>query len=375
MYQKKNMARKIPVIEISGSPYEMGYQHGSKYRDQILNLVEKAFKWFEDYAKENNVNLSKERVLTFSNKSLPYAEEYAPDLLKEIHGIAEGAKVSFEELFCFNCWLDNIDFIDPKIAANLLPVNIRSSGCTTCAVSGKATSNKEIFVAQNFDLYPFFQDGMVLLKVKSKTKAKPDLLIFTIAGQIGFAGQNNAGISLVMNKLFCTDIKPGVPYTFIARKILESKRIGDAIETIISAKRLSGNNYVLSDANGELYDIETTATDYEVIYGLKGYIGRSNHYLIERLKLYERKPIPGDYVVRWGRINKLLVESYGQLTLETLQRFLKDHVNCPRSICRHYSSSEEPGKTISSIILEPKERRAWYTNGNPCENEYVEYKL
>ena len=65
-------------------------------------------------------------------------------------------------------------------------------------------------------------------------------------------------------------------------------QIGDAIDAVVSSRRASGHElHVLCDRHGEIYNLETTAADYEATSPFDGPMAHSNHYLADRLKPLE----------------------------------------------------------------------------------------
>lgn len=363
------MKNTIPFLEISGLPYELGFTHGKTYKENIAQVVENNFKQLEIRAIANSLSVAKKDSLTLSKKHLPYAEEYSPQLIEEIHGIADGSGLPFEEVFCLNCFLDLYDISVPLLGLLF--------GCTCFALSRQATGNKGIFIGQGFDTPSIYQVGTVVLRIKSNDG--PSKLIFTIAGMVGCAGLNSSGIGLVINKLFPSDSRPGVPYTFVARSILEQNKIGDAIGSVLRAKRASGINYMFAEKNGEIYSIETTSKNYDIMYGFNGYICHGNHYLTEKLKSFDITTVlTYNSIVRFSRMQNLIMSKFGGIGIDDLETFLKDHVNYPLSICRHEDPTMNEyivGKTITSFIIDPSNLVARFSWGNPCENGFTEFGL
>jgi isopenicillin-N N-acyltransferase-like protein len=73
-------------------------------------------------------------------------------------------------------------------------------------------------------------------------------------------------------------------------------------------------------------------------------------------------------------------ENLNYLSVDTMKQFLQDHNNYPNSICKHPDPEavlpiSKMMKTLLSVINSPRERKAYITLGNPCENEYVDYQL
>jgi isopenicillin-N N-acyltransferase-like protein len=358
------MEAKPSVIRVSGSSYDIGYQHGQQCKEKINDSIHN----FLEYMKVG-ANLSKTMLLDLSARYVPYTKEYAPDLMEEVQGIADGAELTFEDIFLWNCLSsDFLEILDPQLGDNF------SLACTSLAISSNLKTKDDLFVAQNLDWLSTVQENVILLKNEQTNGVRS--LVFTVAGRLGFAGLNDYGVALCVNKLFSLKNRVGVPNQFIYRKVLQQKTIGDALGAILYGRRTAGMNYVLMDESGEILDIETTATKYEIIYGFKGYIAHSNHFMTAKLKSFERLPLPVvDSIVRLNRVNRLLSEPEGTITLDKVKEIFQDHVNYPNSMCRHGDERIPETlrmKTLVSIIMNPKVRKVWFTLGNPCENPYLE---
>ena len=64
--------------------------------------------------------------------------------------------------------------------------------------------------------------------------------------------------------LCSSDTRVSVAVPFVTRKVLEQERVGEGIDCLISARRASPQNYIIADGAGEIYDVETIATDCEI---------------------------------------------------------------------------------------------------------------
>ena len=355
------MSQTLPMIEVMGSPTQRGQAHGEAFRDLIRDLVAASF---EDMAQATRGNLTKTRVGEIVSTYSGPTRDYAPDLFEELEGIARAADVPVDELLALNAFLELHDYYSEAFAV---------SGCTSLMVPGTPLGEGAL-IAQNYDLSSIYAGAAVLIKVKSDRA--PDALFYTSAGILGCAGINAAGIGVVINNLVPSDAGGGILYPFVIRRILGAVRIGDAIDAVVATPRASGMNYVLCDENGEIYDLETTAREYEVICPFNGPMAHANHYLTDRLKPFERRQWDqrGQSILRWGRATRLL-SSRTLCDADALKDMLSDRVNAPVGICRHNEmhNGKACGQTIAGIVLDPPGRKAWFTKGPTGENEWVEY--
>ena len=351
----------ITVIEIeSDSPLERGRIYGENARGQIKNIL----------------NMYRDVLGTIGNADWdvvkgrlgPYLDcvkAFAPDLVQEIEGIAQGANCDFNDIFAINCRSEI-----------LFPYNPPDE-CSCLAVLPQASSEDVTLVAQNWDWYKSAIDNQVLLKI-SGNSGTPDLMTFTEAGQLAKIGVNQAGIGLCVTNLSPSVDGIGVPWIFITRKILESTHFTQAIGCVLGSVKGHSMNYLIAHTNGAVVDIESNPFSDHVIWPRDGVICHTNHYLQSSPHFVDLKtkndPLPSTFI-RYFRINEMLQKSKGDINEDKLKTILSDHFDQPYSVCWHESSNVEPIRnfiTCLSIIIDLTNRKIKYLTGNPCSSEYKE---
>src|SRR4051812_21322102 len=92
----------LPFIRVKGTPYQRGLQHGracgdlvARYPDVLREVVRLEASW---RALDIHKALpSREGLLERAVRFLPALEAFAPHLVEEVRGIADGARLSFAE--------------------------------------------------------------------------------------------------------------------------------------------------------------------------------------------------------------------------------------------------------------------------------------
>ena len=82
--------------EVSGTPYEMGYQFGRATRLAVASTIDFLTKSFRGW---DDARLARER-----ERYLKYTEKRLPELIEEIQGIADGSGFSFRLIYLANCY-------------------------------------------------------------------------------------------------------------------------------------------------------------------------------------------------------------------------------------------------------------------------------
>ena len=217
-----------------------------------------------------------------------------------------------------------------------------------------------------------------------KPASGPHILAVTAAGCLGLIGFNSAGMSLNLNLLKNKDsMTPhgGVPAHIILRKVFSCETISEAITAIAAAEGRSAKNYLLTNSQGDIIDIETTTDDLDIQFPERGIFTHANYFKTDRFKSNDLAPLflPDSYI-RSYRLFQLMERNHGSLSVDVMKELLQDHNNHPCSMCRHPNPRAllpvaQMMKTLYSIISSPGEQKAYIALGNPCENEYFEYKL
>lgn len=356
----------FPILEVTGSHYDIGYAHGLNYREQVLGSIESYKDMFKKYS-----NIEWEKAKEYSKIFVPVIESYNSDYIQEIRGVSDGAGVDFESVLALNCRSELV-FAGDKIGT--------SDGCTSLGVTADGTKNGDTIVAHNWDWKPSQLKNMVILKIKQENK--PDIFTITEGGIIGKTGFNSSGISVFLNALG-TDAKPeGVPLHMIMRSILDCETIGEVIRECTRVNIGCCANFLIGHSNGEVVDIEIENEDFDVLYPDNDIMVHTNHFLSNRLPIYPRKDTVKykftDSYLRLGRTRKLLDKDHGNIDEKIIANILRDHVDLPNSICAHKDEKLDEGDqtgTVFSIIINLTKGKIMISHGSPCENEYMEYKL
>lgn len=351
--------RTVPIIEVKGGPRERGQQQGEAARLQIHRTLTR----YQELLPKA-VGLTWAEGSLEARKFLPYGEQAFPQFVEELRGIAEGASVSFDEIWTINCY------------ESLFESRQQVWGCTSFAVRGDCTANGHVLVAHNEDWNSIDVDNVYL--VRATPRSGPPFIGMTYGPLLVNIGLNAEGIAVAIDSVYPTDSRVGVPRILCSRAVLYAQTIGQAIRASVAKLRAGGYGYLLADANGELYCVETSATTHDILYGDDGWLVHTNHYLSPKMKVLEEAGAYSSSHVRLNRARRLLRAQLGQVSVESIQMVLRDHVNFPDSICVHEDPDEPPHdreQTLVSMIMDLTERVMWAAPGPPCQGEYSRYEL
>jgi isopenicillin-N N-acyltransferase-like protein len=352
----------IPVLDLSGTPSQIGAAHGEMQRPRIREYVDRFLSWLLG---STAVSLTEESLWARWAPQVPVNQRAAPALVEEMMGIARGASVPFERIFLLNSLLDLNSFRYLEMAQNF-------AGCSTFAVAAEAGTGRTL-VGQTYDMPEFHQDYLTVLRLKPAQG--PRQLVFTFAGIVGAAGLNEPGLAVNINYLSPLDVGLGRLHSVVVRQILAASQLADALTPAVLPPRAGGAHFMVADRGGNVLSIETTARRYWVAYPEGNGLGHTNHYLASWLKEVEyiRAGSIGGSVARYTALRRYLKENSDRLTLESLMELTRNHTSYPRSICAHGADFEKPGtrsRTVSAMVQVPAEGVLHITAGCACENSY-----
>ncbi|PWH17236.1 MAG: hypothetical protein DDG59_08335 [Anaerolineae bacterium] len=354
--------RKIRFLQVKGTHREIGQQIGEQCKQEIHHSIQTAQSLIDVLCSELQMDWN--RATLQAKKYLPYVDEYYPQYLEEIRGIAQGSQSSLEEIFTLNAF------------EGIVMDRLHLSKCTSFAINQERSANQHVLIAHNEDWFP--DDEADVYIVKAEVEDEPPFLAMSYGGLLPNIGLNAAGIAQCCDTVYPIEKRIGIPRVVVGRAVLGARTISEAIERAISPHRAAGYNHLIAHEIGELYNIEVSAGNFSILYGQAGAIAHTNHYLSTKMQLLEEESeqLIGSHV-RYNRAMRLIqgVEYHDLFSLQAIQR---DHVNYPFSICCHATQSQNPyerEKTICAMVMDLTARTLYFAWGNPCENLYYPFSL
>ncbi len=395
---------KLRLLEVSGSPFEMGRQHAATYAQEIRELTEDRLQ-LSSNKNWTGKELSRQEVLALGEACLPYHEAYAPELMDELRGMSEVTGLDLTELVILNGFTDFIDTIYNVDLASLeelkgtqgnleelrgiqssiqfpsvpttslkfpedVPAHPALADCTAFIVSPDATAEGQGFLGQTWDMHETATPYVILLRGKPTQGLR--FLTLTIIGCIGLIGMNEAGIAIGINNLVAGDGQVGVTWPFVVRQVLAQDNLDDALACIVEAHLAGGHNYLLVDVSGRGYNVEAMASHYHIQKVKTGALVHTNHCLISSNVAVERARLPKSRASSETRLSRAEERlGVGQLTLDDLLALTRDHT-AVNGICVH---PEEPFylESCGAAIMRPATQEFWSVWGPPCQNEYERF--
>lgn len=223
------------IVDCRGGGRDRGRAHGEALRAQIGALLER---WDAGVAARlGRPPAALVSELVSATGFVDAIRRGTPDLLEEVHGIAEAAGVAFDRILALNLmdeewWLTAPG--EPRDACSLL------------AVAGR-DGNPPV-LAQNMDLPELMDGAQAILRWDGDAGTS---VVLTAAGMIGLTGVNAAGVGVCVNTLpMLRHSREGLPVAFVMRGVLERASAAEAAAFLERVPHASGQHYALADRDG-----------------------------------------------------------------------------------------------------------------------------
>ena len=356
----------LPLVRLSGTPYEQGARHGQQLRERVRQNVAV---YFDRFARE--VQLAPADVLARARRCRADVEARNEDYAAAMRGVADGAGIDLDRIVALNV---RYELLYDRFGAIAM-----ADGCTSFAVSPAAAASGHLLLGQNWDWIPEVK-GAVLHTIE------PDgleTLSFTEAGIVGGKiGLNSAGLGLAINGLSTTADdweRLGTPFHARCFEILRRRDLDAAVRVVTGSPRACATNFLIAQVPDRVANVEAAPDSVYVAGWVDRWLVHANHFVVPDIlgvveTPSERRPISCH---RQGRLQELLATG-SPVTVEDVQRYLRDHEGFPDSICRHEDPAEpeeERYATVASVVMDLHERVLSIADGPPCHGVYDSIRL
>jgi isopenicillin-N N-acyltransferase-like protein len=344
----------IRVVDLAGSPRELGRAHGEEMRSEIEQGLER---WLDVVGAATHVP-SHEYIPSFLEATDFFGaiDRFTPGLLEEVRGIADGARLPFDTVFAYQ-------LMDEEWWYRLSRMRARKA-IEACSAVGVISDDQSTLLAQNMDLPSHYDGTQVLLRVKAADQ--PEVLIFGPAGLLGTTGLNERGVGVCVNTLPQLRHSPiGLPVGFLVRGVLAQHSLDDAAALVRRVPHASGQNYMLGGP-GALLDLEGSAGAVTEVKRTGAQSIHTNHPLAsedldENAQPERRSTSP-------ARLQKLdaMASAGAGLSVDQIQETLSDK---QAPVCVSRGSD---WITLGSLVMElSKEPVLHIAPGPPAETAYT----
>jgi tetratricopeptide (TPR) repeat protein/predicted small integral membrane protein len=249
----------LPVLYLTGTPFEMGYANGVLTQKQIHRQEDSVVALLNHVAPYRWLHFTLEFFVTYKNRHM--TEYITPDLQLEMLGIARGCPDGHPEMGPYYNRILNYHGAQ-DISYMLMNSPLIRRGCTAFGAWGAATTKNHLLCGRNFDWEadPVFDEDRLLIFCEPKNGIA--FVSLAWAGMAGcVSGMNREGVSITVNGA-PSDLPSdaAVPTCLVAREVLEhAHNLAEATDIIRQRKVFVSAMFLVgSRADGKFIVIEKT---------------------------------------------------------------------------------------------------------------------
>ncbi|WP_067822682.1 C45 family autoproteolytic acyltransferase/hydolase [Nocardia inohanensis] len=329
----------VPVIDCAGTPFEIGYQHGSRLAGRLRCFLDDAVARLGHLLPEPVTLTGLRPEITAYRSAITAA---LPDAAEEVRGLAAGAGITAEQAWLLQIRRELLGY--RKVPAQ--------GDCTTYATSGP-----RVLLAQTIDLNGNLDDQLAVLRIAHRDSGRR-VLVLSFAGLLGYLGVNSDGLAIGLNLVLGGDWSPGIPPYLAIRHLLDTcADTGQALERLEALPLTGSRSLTLTDGRNtrciEFLDNDIREIDRSV---------HANHFLHPQFSAHDELNV-------FARNSSRLRLDAATTALAALpdSATIADHfaLLCRAPICVPDHGDIRRERTVAAVVLDPGSRELHLRPGDP----------
>ena len=332
------MTTRFPIHCFSGTPKEIGFQHGSELKEKIHKTID-----FYRRVFGLDEGVIFEKAEHFKDLITKFNSDYAD----EIEAIALGAEVDPLWIYAINSRTEIMS----------CSKDIEENECTSAFFKSSS------LLGQTWDWAQDFEDLAFVAKINDST------LTVTEPGMLAKIGLNKFGIGVCLNFLRSEVELKGLPIHILLRAILDSESIEDAKKIIEIHKYGKASHILLGDSEGNYCSVEFANNRVFYSSTLRNLFVHTNHYLSPDITNNKEKIV--NSFTRFERAGEI-VESIEGGSFDDMKSLLLDNSREDYPILRSFTFSKSIGSvgTVTCVIMDLKRCEIEMTKGSPLHTKF-----
>ena len=332
----------LPVITLSGSAFQRGFQHGAGFSSQIANALRRM--------RESYPYVSYEHARIVAIKSWKALQAVAPMIAEEICGIAAGSNADLIDLYCHI----GFEFFEADAP----------TGCSAVAIAGKDGA----IIGQNWDCHPDMIEDLALFQHIGEDGE--GVTVVATVGSLGWVGLNRSGLALLSTDVMLDTAKHGFPSQVARRMMLRQTSVSAARACLETLPALAGRTYLLGDRSGSVAVIEVSPSTGICQLAETTRHFHTNHALASQTICVEDVArLQAVYPSSRLRLSTLERAGANAVSVTDLKHVLANRENAPDAVSKTVSSCE-PTMTAFSIIFDCGRHDLHLCSGTPSAEGY-----
>lgn len=344
----------IPLIRAHGAPFEAGFAHGAALAERLRVFLD------DGHARLDQVMAAPQSLDTLRPMLAAYAaeiESQTPDLAEEMRGLAEGARMSLDEVLLLQLRREIMGY-------SRIPTR---GDCTTYA---RATVPGHAVLAQTIDLNGNLDDQLAVLEIAHRPGTDRRALVLSFGGLLGYLGVNSDGLAIGLNLVLGGEWRPGLPPYLAIRHLLDAAgSVDEALELLRGLHLASSRSLTFCDP-GKTVSVEFIGDELLVVEEREAV--HTNHFLHadftsrDELNVFARN----SSVLRLKACHAALADL-------SVQAGVEEHfaVMAEPPICVADNGDIRRERTVAAVVLLPDRGEMHVRPGDPSRSSTQTFRL
>jgi len=363
------------IISMTGTPYEMGYQHGTLLRDDIRRGVVPVFADPVTNSRDHRrkPEFLRKLMLAYLDFTVfgPLERDTPAEYLMELKGIADGSGVDYRDLVRATYKSELTMIMVPKVVRGKAKSLGIAAECSDFAAAGAATADGRLIMGRNTD-YPGqgkWMGGQTVFIYRPLRGHK--YVNISTAGLIKCnSAVNEKGIVIGGHFMgFDGTGAKGRSYTVLQHEIMRgASSVDEAIAIVRKDRRAGAFGYMIAD--GKRRDaavIEANADTVGVKRMKDGVLVLTNFATtpeLEKLDLMRRhNMVMRDLAGRYRRLQELTAANRGRITPTAAAAFMGDRLDMFTRAERATGITVGAANNVTSAVFVPEQGVVWIGTG------------
>jgi predicted choloylglycine hydrolase len=361
---KVQIARDLYYLESGGTAEEIGLVYGAAFRPDLAEAVRRSDELLSHRFDASDVRRAIDEMGRSFRSNFPY-------LWAELEAVSTGAAIPLEGLERH------------VFSAGVGAFKQEESGCSDVVYPG---SDVGPLLGKTHDA-TIPGPGVAVVRLIRHTSKNTILCAVRVDGFSVMTGLNDKGLAIGEASIhFHSSNKSGTVRTLLLRPLLhECNNVREAIDFLAAHPPLTaGFHFALVDESGNAAIVERSPVDQNVRRSEGEAIFCTNHAATPAVRALEKSRGPeGDRNsdTRYQNLQKLTTAPSFHFSLDSMKEILRFH-DSVGGICQHgdpgYKGEKRefyPMITQRAFINMVSSRKLLVANGQPCQNEFLEFKL
>lgn len=363
---------KWTIVWLSGTPYEMGFQHGQLLHEQIKKGMADS-----QYIKDLKWQISLAGTVGLDN--FASLNSY-PDIKQECEGmVASAGDVGWTMEICF---FVNFGDVMVEFLSGVMPAvsKLKAPGCSQMMVTGSATADGRMYHGRLLDWGEVdYLLWFPTIFVRQPSDGIPHTYIGFPGNLSPYSGMNVAGLSMASNESdpFDSSQHDYVGHSHVqmlGQLMKKAHSLDEAISIIQGENHMSVEQFGIADSKLDRAAVfEMTATAVGIREMTDDALWMTNHFVAEETKNLDIDPTGDSTRRRFMRFSQLLPKDgsdsrHGTFNPTEIVKVLRDRINPETSVESPVGTFDDDSSiatngAIYAIVFDPASLHFWVAAG------------